>query len=103
MQQANKVHTDVRGRQRRALLEGMATLSAAALALAISGGTARAQTRFEKDAVQYQDTPKDGKSCGRCLQFIAAVAPAQAASCKVVAGAIGPNGYCLGFTRRPNA
>jgi hypothetical protein len=86
---------------RRALLEGLATLSVAALAP--GGGTVRAQTHFDKTAVQYQDMPKDGKSCSRCLQFIPAAAPAQAPSCKVVAGEVGPNGYCLAFTRKPNS
>ncbi len=89
--------------RRRALLGGIATLGVAALAMALPGGRARAQTHFEKSAVQYQDSPKDGKSCSRCLQFIPGAAPGPAATCRVVAGEVGPTGYCLAFTRRPNS
>lgn len=89
--------------QRRKLLGSMATLGLAAVAIVVTGGTARAQTQFDKGAVQYQETPKDGKSCSRCLQFVPAATPDQAATCRVVAGEVGPNSYCLAFTRRPNA
>jgi len=41
--------------------------------------------------VQYQQTPKDGQQCSLCVNW----QPPNA--CKVVAGTINPNGWCVAF------
>ena len=33
--------------------------------------TSRAQTKAAKQAMQYQEQPKNGQNCADCLQFIA--------------------------------
>lgn len=43
-------------------------------------------------AAKYQDSPKDGKMCGGCAQFVAPD------SCKLVDGKISANGWCQLYT-----
>jgi hypothetical protein len=50
-----------------------------------------------KDSVSYQTTPSDGQQCSQCKNFIPGAAGADG-TCKVVAGAISPTGYCLAFS-----
>ncbi|THD45306.1 MAG: iron oxidase [Bradyrhizobium sp.] len=69
---------------RRTML--LAAASAAPL-LAISAGPARAGA-LPPTAVAYQPTPKDGKQCDGCNQFVAPNA------CKAVSGDIAPTGWC---------
>ena len=77
--------------RRGALRAGLTVLAGGLIAT-----TARAQTdegsKVEKSVVQYQYHPNaDGSHCGICANFIAPE------SCKVVAGKIDPNGYCIAF------
>jgi hypothetical protein len=79
---------------RRSLLGG------AIGAVGILGTTpnrATAQPKISKVAVNYQDHPDGDKRCDKCVQF----KPPDA--CKVVEGAISPQGSCrtfvLGHTR----
>lgn len=64
--------------------------------LAVVGGVAAvsAQAQDAKIAqaqVQYQKTPKDGNKCSMCVNWVAPD------SCKIVAGKIDPNGWCVAF------
>lgn len=66
--------------------------------LAIAAGTtlavnaARAQDeKIAQELVQYQNQPKDGQQCNKCAQWVAPNA------CKIVAGVIQPQGYCVAF------
>ena len=53
-------------------------------------GTARAQDqKIDQALVQYQDVPKEGAKCSGCVNFAAPSA------CKIVAGTIDPNGWCV--------
>jgi len=52
---------------------------------------ARAQPKISKVAVNYQDHPDGDKRCDRCVQF----QPPDA--CKLVEGAISPQGSCRIF------
>ena len=45
--------------------------------------------------MQYQDTPKKGQDCEKCLQFT----PPD--GCKLVGGKINPKGWCLLFALKP--
>ena len=57
--------------------------------------------QLSKADVQYRDRPNEGKDCDDCIQFIPGPTAKAAGSCKVVAGAISPHGYCLAFTPKP--
>ena len=67
--------------------------------LAIAGGVAggviasraQAQDKIAQNQVQYQTTPKDGAKCSACVNWEAP------ASCKIVAGTINPEGWCIAF------
>ena len=52
-------------------------------------------TEGPQQQVQYQDTPKKGQDCEKCLQFT----PPD--GCKLVAGKINPKGWCLLFAPKP--
>jgi hypothetical protein len=63
--------------------------------LAVIGGAVatrtEAQEKIPQAAVQYQATPKDGQKCRICVNFEAPNA------CKIVAGTISPDGWCIAF------
>ena len=85
---------------RRAVLRtGLGVLSAgvatAALAHGMGGSESplrrTAQTKIAQAQVQYQTTPKNGQMCSGCVNF----EPPNA--CKIVAGDIVPNGWCVAY------
>ena len=47
-----------------------------------------------KDAVKYQESPKDGQKCADCNFFQAP------GSCTVVDGTISPNGWCMLYSKK---
>jgi hypothetical protein len=57
----------------------------------IAAAGAGAQEKIPQAQAQYQSTPKDGNKCIACVNFEAP------ASCKIVAGTISPNGWCVAF------
>ncbi|WP_428491274.1 high-potential iron-sulfur protein [Rhodopila sp.] len=64
--------------------------------LAVVGGivavsSASAEDKIAQAQVQYQQTPKDGNKCSTCVNF----QPPNA--CKIVAGTINPNGWCIAY------
>ncbi len=75
-------------RNRRAALRGFVGVAAAA----VVARTASAQDqKLAQNLVQYQDQPKDGNECDKCVNW---VAPNQ---CKIVAGNISPKGWCVAY------
>lgn len=76
--------------------------SAAALAaLAATPMPARAQAKASKQAMQYQDQPKNGQQCATCLQFVPGAKAGAAGTCKVVDGPISPKGWCVAYVKKP--
>jgi len=71
----------------RTTLTGLAALAAALV-------TRRASAQTSKDAVDYQDTPKDGQKCEDCVHWLGD------RSCRVVKGDIDPQGWCTLFTEK---
>ncbi len=55
---------------------------------------ARAQQKASKQSVSYQDKPSGSMKCADCENFIAP------GSCRIVEGAISPNGYCVEWTKK---
>lgn len=60
----------------------------------IATDRATAQGKAKKEAVQYQDTPKNGQKCDNCQFFEAP------GGCKVVEGKISPQGWCSLFVAK---
>ena len=60
---------------------------------------AAAQQKAAKQAMQYQEQPKNGQKCSDCLQFIPGQKGANG-TCKVVEGPISPNGWCAAFVKK---
>ncbi len=81
---------------RRALLQAVGTSSAAAAARAW-GPQELAQSQVSKAEAMYKDQPKGIQRCAICLNF----APPDA--CRLVAGTISPNGWCMFFAGKENA
>ncbi len=51
-----------------------------------------AQQKAAQNVVQYQDKPKNGQKCADCIHFQSPNA------CKLVAGNISPDGWCMLFS-----
>ena len=75
----------------RAGVAAAASVGLAASALAEETRLAQANEKVAQSMVQYQSAPKDGNKCSLCVNWVAPN------SCKVVAGVISPNGWCLAF------
>ncbi len=73
-------------RGRRALLQIGVAAAAAGIGLRVN-----AQQKLAKNLVQYQDSPKNGQECDKCVQFVAPE------GCKVVDGKINPKGWCSAY------
>jgi hypothetical protein len=63
---------------------------------AVVAPSTEAQEKIAQAMVQYQPTPKDGNKCSTCVNFEAP------ASCKIVAGSISPNGWCIAYAPKEN-
>jgi hypothetical protein len=78
---------------RRYLLKQALLLGGAACAGAFAARDAHAQ-KAPKEAMKYQDKPNGDQKCSNCMQF------EPPGSCKVVEGAISPNGYCIAWVKK---
>jgi hypothetical protein len=77
-------------------------LKSAALAagLVAAPWAARGQAKASKQAMQYQDQPKNGQTCDTCVQWIPGPAPDAPGACKVVEGPINPKGWCVAYVKK---
>ena len=75
--------------RRRVLKASLAAIGGVGMAAVAS--RARAQEKIAQAMVQYQATPKDGNKCSMCVNYDAPNA------CKIVAGTIAPEGWCIAF------
>lgn len=67
---------------------------AAALSASV-GRPATAAAKVPKTQAGYKDAPRAGMRCDRCVQF------QPPAGCKIVEGAVNPNGSCDFFAPKP--
>ncbi len=72
-------------RTRRTVLSGLAAAGLAVAAPALAAGPKKPIT---KQAAQYQDQPKDVRSCASCTLFV------RPDRCKAVIGKVSPDGWC---------
>jgi len=76
-------------KSRREMLRQGLLVAAGTVAVATA---ARAQDeKIAQELVQYQPQPKDGQKCNACAQWV------EPNACKIVAGVISPNGYCVAY------
>jgi hypothetical protein len=60
-------------------------------------GVARADSRVD---LKYQSTPKGSQKCSECVLFTPGKTPTSDGTCKVITGAISPNGWCTAFAKK---
>jgi len=77
--------------------------SVAVAATALAAGTLlRPRTvqaaKAAKSSMMYQDKPHANQRCSGCVQFVPGSSPDANGTCRVVAGSISPNGWCVAFT-----
>jgi hypothetical protein len=82
---------------RRNFLSGVVVLPALA-ALALTQTTA-AEAKGTQAAFKYQGSPKNGQKCSQCKFFIKGSSATANGSCKLVAGTISPNGWCIAYAK----
>lgn len=56
-----------------------------------------AYAKATKEALQYQDTPKNGQACKTCMHFLP-----ETNECKIVQGEISPEGWCVSYYKLPD-
>ena len=62
--------------------------------------TANAQAKGSQAQFKYQGTPKNGQKCSQCTFFIPNSNAKSNGTCKIVDGAISPNGWCTAFSKK---
>lgn len=72
-------------------LAGLLYVSASAPAHAGSGSKAQ---------YKYQDKPNGSKKCSNCTFFAPGKSATANGTCKIVAGAISPNAYCIAWSAK---
>jgi hypothetical protein len=88
-----------KGVTRKEALTDLLVLPALAVALAVGATTiAQADSRTQ---LQYQSTPKGNQKCSGCSLFVPGKTATADGTCKVITGAISPNGWCTAFSQRP--
>jgi len=94
--------SNTRAISRRSFIGSAALLAgAAATSGLIVSPRARAQQKVPQASVKYQDKPNGNQKCSTCLQFVPGSSPTANGTCKVVDGAISPNGYCTIWVAKP--
>ena len=83
--------------RRQCLALGSTLLAGAGIAC-VAASPARASPKADKRDFNYQDKPKDGKSCSNCKMFQQAAGGS--GRCAIVDGDVSPNGWCMAYTPR---
>jgi hypothetical protein len=80
---------------RRTWLRRAAAACGATAALALVPVRDASAQKASKEAMKYQDKPKDGQRCDGCVYFQAPRA------CGIVEGDIAPEGWCVAWNKKP--
>lgn len=83
------------GISRRTVLTVGAGAAGVVAGVAAIAGAMPAQAKAPQKLVKYQDMPKEDQRCDNCVLF------EPPSSCEIVEGPISPNGWCLGYARKP--
>lgn len=68
--------------------------------LMAAGATAIADAKAPKAQFKYQTKPHGSQKCSGCALFVPGKNATAMGSCKVVAGAISPNGWCTAYSAK---
>ena len=79
---------------RRRFFRGAATLAGVAVAATVIPIRVAHAQKASKDSLKYQDTPKDGQTCDKCVYW----QPPK--SCVLVEGDIAPKGWCTAYNAK---
>jgi hypothetical protein len=85
---------------RKSVLINLLAVPLAATAAILTAGEASAAPKTTQSAVQYQDKPKGSAKCSGCKFYQPAKDPKAKGQCKVVAGSISPNGWCVAYSAK---
>lgn len=83
--------------RRRMLARGMIMLTGITV---LTSGRVAFASKASKSDFHYRDYPNEGKSCTDCTEFLPAQTADSAGACRIVAGPISPNGWCMAFTKK---
>src|SRR5258705_11005599 len=78
---------------RRIMLKNAAIVAGLAAAPWAARPALAEEGKATKQAMLYQDQPKDGQKCATCVQFIPGAKPGASAACQIVEGPISPDGW----------
>jgi hypothetical protein len=81
---------------RKQALQGLIVLPA--MAALFASGTAIAQAKGSKAQFKYQDHPHGSAKCSGCKFFTPGKSAKAMGLCKLVAGPISPNGWCIAYS-----
>ena len=86
--------------RRRLLATGAAGL-VAGMAVTWSGTGSAATNAALRQALKYQDGPKDGQQCNGCTHWVAGPTPKDRGGCRILPGdtEISPTGWCSGWAK----
>ncbi len=77
---------------RRCMMRTGLGLLAVGAAVTAGARTASAQDqKIAQNLVQYQEMPKDGAECDKCVNWV------DPNACKIVEGKINPKGWCVAY------
>jgi hypothetical protein len=79
---------------RRSILRGAMLLAGGTLAAGVIQIKPAYAQKAGKEAVKYQESPKDAQKCSDCTYFQAP------SGCGVVDGTISPNGWCSLYNKK---
>ncbi|MES2104794.1 MAG: high-potential iron-sulfur protein [Pseudomonadota bacterium] len=92
---------DARHCQRRRMLKQGAVALASLATMPLAGLQRDAVAGASRVDLYYQDHPKDGQRCADCAAFLPpADANSSLGACRVVAGQIDRNGWCMAFSKK---
>lgn len=84
---------------RRACLVKLVQVAVAVPLAGLTLNASAAKNDALRQSLKYQESPKDGKQCSGCSQFVPGKSPADKGSCKIIPGddEISPSGWCNAF------
>lgn len=84
---------------RRACLSKLAGAIAVIPLASLSLEAAAAKNDSLRQALKYQDTPKDGKQCNACMHWVPGKTATDKGACKIIPTdtEISPTGWCTAF------
>ncbi len=85
---------------RRAILIGAAAVAGLPLLAAAEAANAAGGT-MPRTNVKYQEHPNGAAQCSKCNYFLAGAGPNKTNLCKIVAGPILPNAWCILWAPKP--